>query len=222
MNVNRAQNFLCKSYLSPFGNSSLSLIIYIHRYLLSLSLSVSLSKKMSIGISGTSGGKNHSKIFFFHFSLWCLSHCQWICQFADGFESVFRLVSQKKWRKILFLNEICIFFSLFLSNQTGLFLFSFLYHSKISIELLLFVWRFVEDRLELLIPYMVLSSLSPFCKFNLWEALIMQSSYFESITQLYLSVYVNFGSYIMCNCGFCVCFWSKLIVFVMICDVINY
>ena len=222
MNVNRAQTFRCKSYLSPFGNSSLSLILYIHRCLLFLSLSLSLSKKMSIGILGTSGGKNHSKIFFFHFSLWCSSHCQWIHQFAGGFESVLRLVYQKKWRKILFLNEIRIFFSLFLSNQTELFLFSFLYHSKISTEMLLFVWRFMEDWLELLSPYMVLSSLSPFCKFNLWEALILQSSYFESITQLYLSVYVNSGSYIMCNCGFCVCFWSKLIVFVMICDVINY
>ena len=113
------------------------------------------------------------------------------------------------------------FFSLFLNNQTELFLFSFLYHSKISTEMLLFVWRFVEDRLELLSPYMMLSSLSPFCKFNLCEALIFQSSYFSSITQLYLSIYVNSGSYIMCNCGFCVCFWSKLIVFMMICDVIK-
>ena len=114
------------------------------------------------------------------------------------------------------------FFSLFLSNQTELFLFSFLYNSKISTEMLLFVWRFMEDWLELLSPYMVLSSLSPFCKFNLCEALIFQSSYFSSITQLYLSVYVNSGSYIMCDCSFCVCFWSKLIVFVMVCDVINY
>lgn len=164
---------------------------------------------MSIGISGTSGGKNYSKIFFFHFSLWCSSHCQWIRQFAGGFESIFRLVPQKKMTEnIVFKRDSYFFFPLFLSNQTELFLFSFLYHSKISTEMLLFVWRFVEDRLELLSPYMVLSSLSPFCKFNLWEALILQSSYFETITQLYLSVYVNSGSYIMCNCGFCVYFWS--------------
>ena len=128
----------------------------------------------------------------------------------------------EKMTENIFFKRDSYFFSLFLSNQTKLFLSSFLYHSKISTELLLFIWRFVEDRLELLSPYMVLSSLSPFCKFNLWEALIFQSSYFSSITQLYLSIYVNSGSYIMCNCGFCVCFWSKLIVFVMICDVINY
>ena len=145
------------------------------------------------------------------------SICRWV------WISPLRLVSQKKWRKILFLNEIRIFFPYFsATKQSYLFLFSFLYHSKISTEMLLFVWRFVEDRLELLSPYMVLSSLSPFCKFNLWDALILRSSYFEAITQLYLSVYVNSDSYIMCNCGFCVYFWSKLIVFVMFCDVINY
>ena len=121
---------------------------------------------------------------------------------------------EKMMKNIIFKRDL-YFFSLFLSNQTELFLFLFLYHSKISTGMLLFVWRFVEDRLELLSPYMVLSSLSPFCKFNLWEALILQSSYFESITQLYLSVYVTSGSYIMCNCSFCVCSWSKLIVFVM-------
>lgn len=115
---------------------------------------------------------------------------------------------KKMTENIVFKRDSYFFFPLFLSNQTELFLFSFLYHSKISTEMLLFVWRFVEDRLELLSPYMVLSSLSPFCKFNLWEALILQSSYFETITQLYLSVYVNSGSYIMCNCGFCVYFWS--------------
>ena len=126
MNVNRAQTFRCKSYLSPFGNSSLSLILYIHRCLLFLSLFLSLfSKKMSIGILGTSGGKNHSKIFFFHFSLWCSSHCQWIHQFAGGFESVLRLVYQKKWRKILFLNEIRIFFPYFSTTKQSYFSFRF-------------------------------------------------------------------------------------------------
>ena len=120
---------------------SLSLILYIliDTYYFCLSL---FSKKMSIGISGTSGGKNHSQIFFFHFSLWCSSHCQWIRQFAGGFESVLRLVPQKKMTENIFLNEIrffFFFFSLFLSNQTELFLFSFLYHSEISTEMLLFV-----------------------------------------------------------------------------------
>ena len=140
-NVNRAQTFPCKSYLSPFGNSSLSLslILYIliDTYYFCLSL---FSKKMSIGISGTSGGKNHSKIFFFHFSLWCPSHCQWIRQFAGGFESVLRLVPQKKMTENIFFKRDSFFFSsLFLSNQTELFLFSSLYHSEISTEMLLFV-----------------------------------------------------------------------------------
>ena len=103
---------------------SLSLILYIliDTYYFCLSL---FSKKMSIGISGTSGGKNHSKIFFFHFSLWCLSHCQWICQFAGGFESVLSLFSQKKWRKILFLNEIRIFFPYFSTTKQSYFSFRF-------------------------------------------------------------------------------------------------
>ena len=88
---------------------SLSLILYIliDTYYFCLSL---FSKKMSIGISGTSGGKNHSQIFFFHFSLWCSSHCQWIRQFAGGFESVLRLVPQKKMTENIFLNEIRFFF----------------------------------------------------------------------------------------------------------------
>ena len=110
------------THLSLSLSLSLSLILYIliDTYYFCLSL---FSKKMSIGISGTSGGKNHSKIFFFHFSLWCPSHCQWIRQFASGFELVLRLVSQKKWRKILFLNEIRIFFPYFSATKHSYFSF---------------------------------------------------------------------------------------------------
>ena len=100
---------------------SLSFSIYTHRYLLFLSLSLS-SKKMSIGISGTSGGKNHSKIFFFHFSLWCSSHCQWIRQFAGGFESVLSVWFPIKMTENIVFKRDSYFFSLFLSNQTELFI----------------------------------------------------------------------------------------------------
>ena len=81
---------------------------------------------------------------------------------------------EKMTENIVFKRDL-YFFSFFLSNQIELFLFSFLYHSKISTKMLLFVWRFMEDRLELLSPYMVLSSLSPFCrspnfaKFIFWK-----------------------------------------------------
>lgn len=126
-NVNRAQTLPCKSYLSPFGNSSLSLshCLYSQRYLLFLSLSL-FSKKMSIGISGTSGGKNYSKIFFFHFSLWCSSHCQWIRQFAGGFESIFRLVPQKKMTEnIVFKRDSYFFFPYFSATKQSYFSFRF-------------------------------------------------------------------------------------------------
>ena len=111
------------AHLSLSLSLSHSLYTHIDTYHFCLSL---FSKKMSIGIPGTSGGKNHSKIFLFHFSLWCLSHCQWIRQFAGGFESVLSVwFPIKMTENIFFKRDSYFFFPYFWAIKHSYFSFRF-------------------------------------------------------------------------------------------------